>query len=244
VRDDARRLRDLLRCNVLAGEYPDRFLPSENELMASFGMPRAAVREALAMLRSEGVIERVQGLGTFATRERYVTRLSLIHGERYREDLLDAHSRPELLDQAIIPAPDAVARKLELTRGEDVLRIEYVQYVSSEPVAVVTKFVTFPEAALIGDTPFDTEWYSLLGQAGVVVGDSEWVFDCVNADPVIAQLLGVASGTAIMLGEQVIWHADGRPCDFGINYVRTDRYVLCSRVTRDGGGSVRRLPLP
>jgi GntR family transcriptional regulator len=230
VEDAARRLRDLLRCQIFSGSYPSHFLPSENELMEGFGVQRAAVRQSLAMLRAEGVVERLQGIGTFAVRDRYVTGLAEIHGEKEDGGMLD-RARPELLDQSVVAAPEFVAEKLAVEPGEDVLRLEYVSYFDGAPQGVATNYVAFPEAEAIDGTPFRTDWYQLLRDSDLTIGSSEWVLGCVNADSSVASLLELAPGAAVMLGEQVICDDGGRPYDFAVCYIRTDRYAFSTRAT-------------
>ena len=41
-------------------------MPSEAELVAQFGVSRMTVNRALRELQAEGLVERVQGVGTFA----------------------------------------------------------------------------------------------------------------------------------------------------------------------------------
>ena len=60
----ARHLRDLLRSEILANAFPTGKLPGESELTDAFDVSRATVRGALSLLREEGIIDRVQGLGT------------------------------------------------------------------------------------------------------------------------------------------------------------------------------------
>jgi GntR family transcriptional regulator len=240
VEDAARRVRDLLRCQIFSGAYPSHFLPSENELMGKFGVQRAAVRQSLAMLRSEGVVERLQGIGTFAVRDRFVTGLSEIHGEKEDGGLLD-RTRPEILDETVVPAPDFVTAKLGLGSGENVLRLEYVSYFDGAPQGVATNYVAFPEADALAGTPFKTDWYQLLSDSDLTIGSSEWVLGCINADPSVASLLELPPAAAVMLGEQVICDDGGRPYDFAVCYIRTDRYAFSTRATNV---EVHRSPAP
>jgi GntR family transcriptional regulator len=233
-------VRDLLRCQIFSGSYPSHFLPSENELMEKFGVQRAAVRQSLAMLRNEGVVERLQGIGTFAVRDRFVTGLSEFHGEKADGGMLD-RARPEPLDESIVPAPDFVAAKLDLEPGENVLRLEYLSYFDGAPQAVATNYVAFPEADALTDTPFRTDWYQLLRDADLTIGSSEWVLGCINVDPSVAGLLELPAGAAVMLGEQVICDDGGRPYDFAVCYIRTDRYAFSTRAT---DVEVHRSPAP
>lgn len=57
---------DVLRTNILAGKYEDRF-PSERALMTRYGVTRSSVRAALAKLESQGVISRKRGSGACLT---------------------------------------------------------------------------------------------------------------------------------------------------------------------------------
>jgi DNA-binding LacI/PurR family transcriptional regulator len=59
------RLRRFLAEQVGRGVYaPGQFLPSEPELAREWGVARGTVRQALAGLEEDGVVERVQGRGT------------------------------------------------------------------------------------------------------------------------------------------------------------------------------------
>lgn len=59
----------------LAGEItgrriaPGARLPTEQAMMAAFGVSRTVVREAVAALRAEGLVETRQGVGAFVTRD-------------------------------------------------------------------------------------------------------------------------------------------------------------------------------
>jgi DNA-binding FadR family transcriptional regulator len=55
--------------NILSGRLPiDARLPSEGALSMSFGVSRPVVREALARLRERGLVETLNGSGTFVRR--------------------------------------------------------------------------------------------------------------------------------------------------------------------------------
>lgn len=233
----ARRLRDVLRTNVLSGVYPDGLLPAENELMLTHSASRSTVREALSMLRSEGVVERVQGIGTFSVARRYVAAIAELHGDG---DGPADGVRPHVLDRSVVPAPDGVARKLQLSIGTPVLRLEYVAYLEREPICLATNYAAFPEAEAMMSAPFVADWYTMMDAANVPMGGSEWVMSCLNADAAVARLLDVAPGTALMLGEELIWDADGRPFDFAVCYIRTDRYVFSSQAWTVGSRDGRR----
>jgi GntR family transcriptional regulator len=235
-----RRLRDALRSQVLHGDFPGGLLPSEAELMAGHGATRGVVREALALLRRERLIERTQGVGTYAVRSTTHAQLTEMHGAGQSGSLLEAGIRPRILDRSVIEATPTVAKRLGVESGTPCLRYEYVALIGDEPIGPATNYVLFPEASRLLDTPFNTHGYQLLDAAGIQMGASEFVMGCVLADAATAELAGVPEGSALLLVEQLIRDADGRPWDLAFFYVRADRFVFVSRSLFDGA---RVLPL-
>ncbi|MFD9204632.1 GntR family transcriptional regulator, partial [Streptomyces anthocyanicus] len=59
--DQARQLADLLRQQVLTGGFPDGTLPHETAIGADYRTTRNTVRQALDLLRAEGLVERLPG---------------------------------------------------------------------------------------------------------------------------------------------------------------------------------------
>jgi len=60
------QLADILRKQILAGKLPSgRVIPSESTLMQEHELARGTVRKAIDALVAEGLVERVQGRGTF-----------------------------------------------------------------------------------------------------------------------------------------------------------------------------------
>lgn len=56
-----------LKAELQHGRWkPGELMPSEAELVAQFGISRMTVNRALRELQSEGLVDRVQGVGTFA----------------------------------------------------------------------------------------------------------------------------------------------------------------------------------
>ena len=59
-----KQIADRLRAAITNGVLgPGEQLPSEHELVAEYGVARGAARQAIMLLRNEGLIEAVHGLG-------------------------------------------------------------------------------------------------------------------------------------------------------------------------------------
>jgi GntR family transcriptional regulator len=228
---DVRRLRDILRATVRGGDYPRGQLPSEIELMTAYRVSRATVRAALALLRTEGLIERTQGIGTHAVPEPVTTSLPEAHGVRKpaMASMFNYRMRPRELDRSMVIAPQAIAKRLRIAPGTPCLRLEYVALHRDEPLAIATNYVRCPEATRLLDTPFVSDWYQLLADSGVALSDSEFVIDCEPADAPLAAVLDVPEGTPLISMEQIIYDLGGRPFDVAFIHTRGERFRFVSR---------------
>jgi GntR family transcriptional regulator len=80
-----RLVADELRRRILAGAIPPgSLLPSEPTLIAEFGVSRGTVREAIALLRAEGLVVTEHGRGTYA---RPVLPIRRLASDRYRVEI-------------------------------------------------------------------------------------------------------------------------------------------------------------
>jgi GntR family histidine utilization transcriptional repressor len=109
-------------------------MPSDAELVAQFGVSRMTVTRALNELRAEGLIERVQGVGTFAAqlfRVASTLRIRDLHEEitsRGHRHHAEVHvARPEA-------ASDAVAQRLGLPIGAPVFHTLIVHFEDGVPL--------------------------------------------------------------------------------------------------------------
>lgn len=237
---DVRRLRDLLRFAVLGGGYPGGQLPSESELMAVHGASRATVREALAQLRADGLIERTQGIGTHVATSPVTTRMAEVHGVVSPGPsgiLSSGRMRPRVLDRSVLPAPPTVAGGLGVAAGTPCLRLDYVALFDDEPVALATNYMLFPEAGLLLDCPFRSDWYEFMAEGGVEFGTSEFVIGCELADAALAAELRVPVGTPVTSLEQTISDLAGRPFDLAFIYMLGRRFRIVSRALRNPRGA-------
>jgi GntR family transcriptional regulator len=61
-----RQLAEILRARIESGELPaGRVMPSETTLSQEYGLSRGTVVKALDSLERDGLVERIQGRGTF-----------------------------------------------------------------------------------------------------------------------------------------------------------------------------------
>jgi len=91
-------------------------LPTESEIERAFRVSRATIRQALAELEAEGVVRRVQGLGTFVAspKIRHVPKLQSFSELARSQGFAPSH---RMLGSELVGAPAAVADDLGIEPG-------------------------------------------------------------------------------------------------------------------------------
>ncbi|MDD4851167.1 MAG: GntR family transcriptional regulator [Gemmiger sp.] len=107
------------------GSYPvGSRLPTENELAETLGVSRPTVRQALARLASEGVLNRIKGSGTFVAAPKLLHESTRFLAS-YRAESEKNHRqlRTEVLELATERAGEGVAARLGLPAGTKVTKL-------------------------------------------------------------------------------------------------------------------------
>ena len=136
------RIKQHLKDGLAAGTWaPGALMPSEAELVAQFGVSRMTVNRALKELQAEGLVERSQGLGTFAARLHLVSStLTLRDLHEEIESRGHAHRAVVQLQRAEKAAP-ALAAQLGLRSGARVFHTLIVHHENGVPLQCEDRYV-------------------------------------------------------------------------------------------------------
>lgn len=208
-------------------------LPTEAQLAERFGVNRHTLRQAIALLRQEGLLRVERGRGTFVT----AAPIRYAIGKRVRyNEALRAHGHTAeftLLRALEIPADPSVAKDLALKPGDPVALIERLGSADGQPISVGTGY--FP-LGLFPDLLSDAS-LALLQETGSI---SQWLrqrYDCdhirrstcVSArlvKPHDAKLLELPLNQPILLAEAINEDQQGRLIEYGVARFRGDRMEL------------------
>jgi GntR family transcriptional regulator len=231
-----RRVRELLRAQIVHAGFRNGVLPSEFQLVAEYGVSRGVVREVLARLREEGLIERLQGAGTFVVAQERLP-VGIDAARTLAEGLEQGVSRVswELLDADRLPAPPLVAERLELAPGDDVVFVERLTALDGCPLIVRSSWFPLVVGAplLRPGTALRGSIYDLLEQVlGYEVANAQLTVEATTADPATAPVLDVEVGAPVQLMERVVCGSDGRPIEYSFGRARGDRFVLTNLMRR------------
>ncbi|MEM9040405.1 MAG: GntR family transcriptional regulator [Actinomycetota bacterium] len=181
-------------------------LESEAALSTEFGASRVTIRNALEMLRDEGLVAARQGFGWFVTGEPVRQSLESLGTIESEVEGVGKLSERKVAEFAFEPAPRHVRSVLE---AEQVLRVKRLNLADGEPFAVVTVWCPADLAADLSRRDVERRpFYELLdldlrGATQTIGADS--------VEPDDAQLLDVPVGTPVLRCRRVTTDRTGRP---------------------------------
>jgi len=224
----ARQVADVLRQQITSGAFPDGALPDERALGQRLGASRNAVREALGLLRDEGLVVRRRGIGTTVVTPKYGHGLDRLAG---LAETLTGYGTVtnEVRAARVVPDPPAAVReRLGLPDGAAAVHLERLRRLGGHPLSVDTTWLA-PDVgrAVLTRDLVNRDVFDLIEEStGAVLGEAELTVHAVNADPDTAALLEIADGAAVFAIDRLTRLADGRPVDAESLRVRADRLAL------------------
>jgi GntR family transcriptional regulator len=236
-----KQVADGLRSAILSGEFaPGGRLPSEQQLMNSYRVARGTIRDAVDLLRGEGLVRTEHGRGTFVRDRPPVRRLAhdrfaRRHRERgraaYLAELEAEGRRPEVqvLEVARTKAPDEVAVWLQLAIGADVLVRRRRYLADGEPMELAISYIPWELAegtAMVEANTGPGGVYARLEERGHELKrfSEEVAARMPTSDEVRALVL--EPGVPVIRVVRVAYDMDERPVEACDTVMAADRYVL------------------
>jgi GntR family histidine utilization transcriptional repressor len=141
------RVKSFLKAELERGRWrPGELMPSEAELVQQFGISRMTVNRALRELQSEGIVDRVQGVGTFAAQLQRVTSTLTIRDLQEEIEERGHRHHAEVHVKRKEAAPAGLAQQLGLRAGAPVFHTLIVHFDNGVPLQCEDRYVN-PAAA-------------------------------------------------------------------------------------------------
>jgi GntR family transcriptional regulator len=152
-----------LREKILTGEYKvNSKLPSEVELMKIFDVSRVTLRKAIEGLVNDGIVEKVQGIGTFVRKPQKVRRIVLSSAvESFSEIAIKEGFEPTT---KIIKIKEIrTNEKLEsLIKSKRALFIKRVRLLDKEPVMLENNYFPLPRFEELKNSDLTDSLYEMM----------------------------------------------------------------------------------
>lgn len=220
---------------IRASDGSSNKLPPESELAKLLGVSVAVVREALLLLREDGIVTKKHGAGNYfhktaLERRQYMDRMpgyaAILQAQGYKPTSGMAHL------EELVP-PEEVRQKLGLEEGETTFFFSRTIYVDGVPAVYGNNWLP---AKLFRTYLEDSDtFFSLFNiirlciQQDVAYGDMEFIPRVAGAED--AAELGVALNSAIMIMEEVYYSLEDKPLAYSYDKLNT-KYIRVKMISR------------
>lgn len=228
------QVRESLRRDILNGTYPPHSqMPSESQMMHSFGVSRITVRQALGDLQKEGLIFKVMGKGSFVSKPKAFQSLSRLQGFGEAMAVSGYETFSNVLSARPVEATAQVAKRLGLRTGQPIFEIQRLRFLNREPISVDVSY--FPpelgERLAQEDLAVRDIFAILENDLGHNLTHADLQIEAICADETLARQLQVDEGCAVLRMERLTYAGD-KPIDFEFLYYRGDAFQYRLRINR------------
>lgn len=224
--------------NIRSGVWaPGARVPSENELVESFGISRMTANRALRELTSEGFVARVPGVGTFVAEA--PARTSLMELRNIAEEIEARGHRysARVVSRGETAATPVLAEDMELHPGQKLYHVVVVHEENGVPVQIEDRYVN-PQVApdfLAQDFSLTTPTAYLVATAPV--DELEHTVEATMPDATQQKLLGTTAHEPCLALRRRSW-SKGLVATLATLTYPASRYALYSRYKTSARGTL------
>jgi GntR family transcriptional regulator len=203
---------------------PGEKIISERELMELGNISRATVRQAISSLVQAGVLEKIQGAGTFVRQAKIEQPMNVAYSFSQQLSKLGLRLEDKLLERDIIYASEELAQQLRVRKNSKVIYLHRLRLIDDEPFMISKAYVPYHLCPGLLNDNIDTSLYTLLVERyELPVVDATDKIESLSADKEMSKHLKLSAHTPILFVERLAHTTGGRILHLGLNYIRGDR---------------------
>jgi GntR family transcriptional regulator len=222
-------LRLMIQREVIA---PGGMLPPEMEICQAYSVGRQTVRQAIARLVDEDLVERFAGRGTFVREQPNHIQFFLDRSFTQQMREMGRIPRSRLLSQQV-GAVTLEVPALQACQGKPCLTLERLRLGDAEPICHQTTTILSERCPGIEEQDFASQslYETLATRYQLKINRIDHVVRAVAADEYRAELLEVQEGAPLLFVGTTTYLDDGELIEYSASYYRADRYEYSTTQT-------------
>jgi GntR family transcriptional regulator len=244
-----RQIADDLRRRILSGELaPGAKIPTENELVEQYQAARLTTRQAVELLKTEGLLDAIRGRGVFVRSRPPIVRLGSDRFSRWRRqtnqagffaDTAAAGSQPDIeVEVSRRIAPPDIAERMGLPKRSRVLVRSRRYLADGIPMQLATSYVPLDVVegapAVAKPNPGPGGIYMRMEEAGHPITRFVERITTRMPTPEEAAALQLGTGTPVLQVQRTTYGEDDRVLEVVDMILAGNRYELAYDIPGDG----------
>jgi GntR family transcriptional regulator len=237
------KIEQSLKKEIVSGKYKTGdLLPSEREMVLTYKVSRLTVRDAINRLVNQGLVEKLQGKGTYVAEGRADYLVGPLNS--FEVDLLQ--KRP-IIKTKVIKAEKKVASRtiskilnLEHLSSDKIFYLERLRYTNETPLAYFKTYlpISFVEGIEFIDFSKVTLYQALEEHFRLDLHEAFDVIDALLVNKKAAELLNLPIGAAVLRNYRKTFLKSGNIIEYEEVLYRSDKYKYRNKLIRRGGGAI------
>jgi GntR family transcriptional regulator len=211
---------------------PGDMLPPELDICQAYNVGRQTVRQAIARLVDEGLVERFAGRGTFVREQ--PNHIQFFLDRSFSQQMREMGRIPNsrLLSQQV-GTVDMDVPSMQAYQGKPCLTLERLRLGDSEPICHQTSTILSERCPGIEEQDFGNQslYETLATRYQLMISRIDHVVRAVAADGYRADLLEVEEGTPLLFVGTATYLEDEELIEYSTSYYRADRYEYSTTQT-------------
>ena len=200
-------------------------LLSENELKRKYNVSSTTVRKCIDILRHDGLIKRVQGVGTFISKPHVKRSLEKILSFTKNMEQVGLEPSTQMLEKKVISAGEKYSEKLNVRPEDSILRLIRLRFGNKVPMLLETRYINLKYCPDIYDKDLSDSLYAIYQHFyNVRLTNAQQNLKIVFLKEREAKLLGCDVSAPAFLVTGVTYSEHEEPIEYEESLYRGDEY--------------------
>ena len=239
-------IESFLKNKILSGSLePGQRLPTEQDMIAQYGVSRITIRSALSHLESEGLIVKRPAKGTFVA-ENIQVKKQLIYTGNLSRIIADGRKYKTLplgikrIKIGETRTPGNIRQFFDLKNEDDISRVQRVRRLDGIPICYLENFLRPEHGDRIDLDELSSKTMPevLQSRLGFTFGRGELFIEAMPADPDIASFLDCSAFDTIIFSQIYYWFPGDKPLQLVHCYIRGDYFKYKVDIDVTDGGNI------
>lgn len=218
-----------LRTEILANQYGEHgCIGTHADLVKRFSVSMITIRKAVQLLEEEGIVEVLQGKGTFVRRMALVDPLRDLTGISNMMSNLQMENQVKVLVFSLRDIPTELDRDVRLALGDKALFIRRVVSVQGVPVANADMYL--PQEYYSRIAPEEVEEKTIYqiyrDKLGITLGRGRQVIRAADAVGEVAESLCLPENSPVLRIERRAYDSEKRLVEYMILSYKASKYCF------------------
>ncbi len=220
------QLVDIIHRDITSGRLQEGDkLMSENELKDKYNVSSTTVRKCIDILKNEGLITRMQGIGTFIKSKHVERSLKKVLSFTKNMEQVGLVPSTDVLEKSIIKASGKYLDKLALQPTDSILKLRRLRFGSGTPMMLEVRYINVKYCPGIYDEDLSGSLYEIYEERyGIMLLGAKQHLRLMFLNKEEAGLLHCGLSTPAYLVTGVTYSNDMVPMEYEESLYRGDEY--------------------